>query len=156
MGMDTIYLLKTVPFIITGFMFGTIAGSSLTCFLMRRVAGESWVKGRSHCDACGKELHWYELIPILSYLALRGRCSLCHAKIPPYVLLTELALGGIGGLAGFAFLPGTPAIDRVLTLLTALVLALCVVYILQKRVDKGKRNCTGSANIGKSTSKKDR
>jgi leader peptidase (prepilin peptidase)/N-methyltransferase len=37
--------------------------------------------GRSHCESCGRTLGWYELVPLLSYVALRGRCRTCHAPI---------------------------------------------------------------------------
>ncbi len=37
--------------------------------------------GRSHCDSCGRSLQWYELIPLLSYPALRGRCRTCRTRV---------------------------------------------------------------------------
>jgi prepilin signal peptidase PulO-like enzyme (type II secretory pathway) len=37
--------------------------------------------GRSHCDSCGRSLSWYELVPIISYPALCGRCRTCHARV---------------------------------------------------------------------------
>jgi leader peptidase (prepilin peptidase) / N-methyltransferase len=37
--------------------------------------------GRSHCDGCGRPLKWYELIPLVSYPALRGRCRTCTARV---------------------------------------------------------------------------
>jgi leader peptidase (prepilin peptidase) / N-methyltransferase len=37
--------------------------------------------GRSHCDACGRTLQWYELVPLVSFVALRGRCRSCGASI---------------------------------------------------------------------------
>ncbi|GAA3997892.1 A24 family peptidase [Comamonas faecalis] len=48
---------------------------------------------RSHCPHCSHALRWYENIPVLSYLALRGRCAGCHARISPRYPLVELATG---------------------------------------------------------------
>jgi leader peptidase (prepilin peptidase) / N-methyltransferase len=39
------------------------------------------IGGRSRCDSCARCLIWYELIPIVSYPALRGRCRTCHARV---------------------------------------------------------------------------
>jgi leader peptidase (prepilin peptidase)/N-methyltransferase len=48
---------------------------------------------RSRCPACGHPIAWYENVPVLSYLALRGRCSACHAPIGPRYPLVELLTG---------------------------------------------------------------
>ena len=37
--------------------------------------------GRSHCESCGRTLRWFELVPLFSYVWLRGRCRSCHARI---------------------------------------------------------------------------
>jgi leader peptidase (prepilin peptidase) / N-methyltransferase len=50
-------------------------------------------KRRSICDACGRTLHPYELVPIFSYLCLKGRCRTCHHKLSPTLLLVELGTG---------------------------------------------------------------
>jgi leader peptidase (prepilin peptidase)/N-methyltransferase len=47
--------------------------------------------GRSHCDSCGRLLTWYELVPLVSYPALRGRCRTCGARIALPVYGWELA-----------------------------------------------------------------
>jgi leader peptidase (prepilin peptidase)/N-methyltransferase len=48
---------------------------------------------RSRCPSCGHPIAWYENIPVLSYLALRGRCSACKTRISPRYPLVELATG---------------------------------------------------------------
>jgi prepilin signal peptidase PulO-like enzyme (type II secretory pathway) len=63
--------------------------------------------GRSHCDSCGRSLIWYELIPIASYLALRGRCRTCRAHVGTGVYAWEIA-GALLALA--AALPIAAAI----------------------------------------------
>jgi prepilin signal peptidase PulO-like enzyme (type II secretory pathway) len=54
--------------------------------------------GRSHCDSCGRSLSWYELIPIVSYPALRGRCRTCRARVGIGVYAWEIG----GALLAFA------------------------------------------------------
>lgn len=53
---------------------------------------EIYIK-RSNCEKCNKELQWYELIPILSYIIYRGKCSKCGYNIPIYYPYSELILG---------------------------------------------------------------
>ena len=53
------------------------------------------VTPRSRCPACGHGIRWYENIPVLSYLALRGRCSACKTAISIRYPLVELATGGL-------------------------------------------------------------
>lgn len=58
------------------------------------VADRGWhgsLEGRSHCDSCGRTLRWYELVPLLSYPALRARCRTCRARVPFRVYAWELS-----------------------------------------------------------------
>ena len=71
----------TVAVYIIVFLFGVTVGSFMNVCILRIPAHESIVTGPSHCTSCGKRLKWYELIPIFSFLALRGRCSKCKSKI---------------------------------------------------------------------------
>lgn len=48
------------------------------------------VDRNSQCETCGKQLSWYELIPIISFLVQRGRCSSCHSPIDVRIFLSEL------------------------------------------------------------------
>ncbi len=72
------------------FVLGACMGSFVTCAADRYLAKESVISGRSHCPVCGKTLGVLELIPIFSYLFLRGRCRHCGAPIPLRCLMTEL------------------------------------------------------------------
>lgn len=76
------------------FLYGIVIGSFLNVCIYRIPLGESVAKERSHCMQCGHRLSWYELIPIVSWLALRGRCRKCKAKISVQYPLIE-ALNGI-------------------------------------------------------------
>jgi len=63
------------------FVFGAIVGSFLNVVIDRADSEESARKGRSHCPYCGKDLLWWELVPIFSFIFLRGRCSSCRHKL---------------------------------------------------------------------------
>ncbi|MFH0873482.1 MAG: prepilin peptidase [Candidatus Komeilibacteria bacterium] len=73
------------------FLFGLIFGSFLNAVIYRLHVGESWVHGRSKCVKCKKVLGTWDLIPILSWLYLRGRCRYCQKKISWQYPLVELA-----------------------------------------------------------------
>lgn len=73
--------LKIILYIII-FLYGIIIGSFLNVCIYRIPKGESIVKVRSHCENCGYQLKWYDLVPLFSYLCLGGRCRKCKAKIP--------------------------------------------------------------------------
>lgn len=75
------------------FAFGAVIGSFLNVCCMRIPLKENFVVKRSHCDSCGYELKWYDLVPIFSFLFLGGRCRKCKAKIPVRHLLMEVANG---------------------------------------------------------------
>ena len=77
------YLLGTV------FVLGAVIGSFLNVVIYRLHTGKS-INGHSHCMSCGKRLRWFELFPIVSYLALRGRCRGCASYVPGRYLLVEL------------------------------------------------------------------
>ena len=48
---------------------------------------------RSFCDYCGRQLNWYENVPVFSCLILKGKTKCCHKKLPLFYPITELALG---------------------------------------------------------------
>ncbi|MEK7531415.1 MAG: prepilin peptidase [Patescibacteria group bacterium] len=75
------------------FIFGLLVGSFLNVVVYRLGTGFSIISGRSKCLSCGKILHWYELLPLVSFLFLLGRCSKCHTKISWQYPVVELLLG---------------------------------------------------------------
>jgi leader peptidase (prepilin peptidase)/N-methyltransferase len=78
--------------------FGAIVGSFLNVCIYRLPIGKSLVWPSSACPSCGRELSWYENVPVLSYLALRARCRTCAAPIslryPVIEALTALMFAG--------------------------------------------------------------
>jgi leader peptidase (prepilin peptidase)/N-methyltransferase len=75
------------------FLLGLAIGSFLNVVIARVPEGESIVRPRSRCPRCGHQLPWYENVPVVSWLALRGRCSSCKAPISPRYLVVELLTG---------------------------------------------------------------
>ena len=70
--------------------FGAILGSFGALCVVRIPKTESIISGSSHCDNCGRKLKWYELIPIFSYLFLKGRCASCGHKISKMSFVFEI------------------------------------------------------------------
>ena len=81
-------------FYIFVFLYGIAIGSFLNVCIYRIPKNESVVKVRSHCMKCDYQLKWYDLVPLFSYLFLRGRCRKCKAKISVQYPLVE-AINGI-------------------------------------------------------------
>lgn len=75
------------------FILGSVLASFYGVMACRLPLNKSIVKPRSHCDYCNHPLAFYELIPILSYLFLKGRCSSCHQKLSKTMIITEIGLG---------------------------------------------------------------
>ncbi len=75
------------------FIFGSIVGSFLNVCIWRLPREESIIKPPSHCPECGKNIPWYDNIPFLSYLLLKGRCRFCKKKISFSYFLVEFFAG---------------------------------------------------------------
>ncbi|OAA86982.1 prepilin peptidase [Clostridium ljungdahlii] len=75
------------------FIFGTIIGSFLNVCIYRIPMQESIVYPPSHCTNCGNRIKWYDLIPIVSYAILRGKCRNCREKISKKYPIVESITG---------------------------------------------------------------
>ena len=84
------------------FIYGVVLGSFLNVCIYRIPSGESIVTVPSHCMKCGYKLKWFDLIPLFSYLFLRGRCRQCRTKISPQYFIVEL-LNGVLWVLTFLF-----------------------------------------------------
>lgn len=131
MGASTLHdILATYPgwFYVCVAVFGLLIGSFLNVVILRlpkmmnarwhsecrellgqhAVDDDSNAKGfniaypASHCPSCGHELSWWENIPLLSYILLRGRCSSCKTRISPQYPLVEAAAASLALLAASA------------------------------------------------------
>ena len=110
------------------FVFGLLIGSFLNVCIYRIPKRENITTTRSHCMACGNVIRWYDLIPVLSFLLLGGKCRDCGAKLSIQYPIIEL-LNGILYCVVFATLGLN--IKSVLTM--ALISALIVIAVIDWR-----------------------
>ena len=96
------------------FVFGAVVGSFLATLLVRWPKGESALAGRSRCDVCGIGLKPWQLVPLVSFVALKGRCRSCNAAIDRRHVAIEVA-------AAFLALIAVLAHPLLLALVTALL-----------------------------------
>jgi len=80
-------------FMSSAFILGAVIGSFLNVCIYRIPAGVSIVSPPSRCPKCESRIRWYQNIPIISYLLLRGRCAVCHVRIPLRYALVETFSG---------------------------------------------------------------
>ncbi|MBX4205947.1 prepilin peptidase [Candidatus Microgenomates bacterium] len=90
----SVSLINSMPSLILRLIFsiplGLIFGSFVTAFSWRIQKGISIAHGRSICPKCKHQINWYDNIPVLSYIALRGKCRHCHKKISIRYPIIEL------------------------------------------------------------------
>ena len=108
-------------FYLAAFIFGSIWGSFCNVCIYRLPYNESVIKGRSFCPSCKNQIKWYDNIPFLSFIFLRGKCRNCSNKISFQYFLVEL-LSGISFLAIF-FLYG-------ISITTLLLIILSIFFII--------------------------
>ena len=94
-------MLETILYALV-FIYGIIVGSFLNVCIYRIPLKESVVTTRSHCMRCGYKLKWYDLVPVFSYVFLRGRCRKCGDRISPQYPIIEL-LNGIVWVLTFIY-----------------------------------------------------
>lgn len=110
------------------FLFGTAVGSFLNVWSRRLLRGKS-LTGRSHCERCNHTLSANDLIPLLSFVFLRGRCRYCGELLSWQYPLVEAGTGLLFAALSFKFL--LPATDyQLLTLIPLLVASSAFIVIL--------------------------
>lgn len=130
----------SISFILGIFVFilGLSVGSFLNVVIMRTLRGEEFLWGRSHCDECSRSLQWWEMIPLVSFIALRGRCRTCHKEIDIMHFVVELLTGLLflwWWVIGFAFfqLTQTPltVLQPLFWLLVGIIMLVIVIVDLR-------------------------
>ncbi len=107
-------------------LLGLCVGSFCNVLIFRLPEGEKFVKTPSHCMTCGHKLHWYELIPLASWLLQKGRCRACGARISPQYPIVE-ALSGAAYLAAGLLQRGSLLQIALCCALFSLLLTLAVI-----------------------------
>jgi len=144
--METIIIMISVYL----FVIGLFMGSFYNVVAMRTCKNESIVFPGSHCVNCNHKLAWYELIPVFSYVFLRGKCKHCHKPISIQYPIVELVTGVmfafsviIFGLSSNAIISIILSSILIITFITDLrymiildevlvigAIALCITYIV--------------------------
>ena len=107
------------------FLYGIVIGSFLNVCIYRIPLGESIAKERSHCMTCGYQLRWFDLVPLFSWLALRGKCRKCKTPISPQYPIIE-AVNGVLYVLIFA-VNGMNLVSILYCLMASALLALSVI-----------------------------
>ena len=107
------------------FLYGLVIGSFLNVCIYRIPLGESISKERSHCMTCGYQLRWYDLVPLFSWLALRGKCRKCKTPISAQYPIIE-AVNGVLYILIFA-VNGMNMVSILYCLMASALLALSVI-----------------------------
>jgi leader peptidase (prepilin peptidase) / N-methyltransferase len=82
-------------FMTFAFVLGAAVGSFLNVCIYRIPAGKSVVSPPSHCPQCNNQIRWYQNVPILSYLFLRGHCGFCQVRISLRYAAVEVLTGAL-------------------------------------------------------------
>lgn len=106
-------------------ILGLLIGSFINCMAWRLYKEET-IFGRSHCPKCLKQINWYDNIPLLSFIMLRGKCRSCSKKISWQYPLVELI---VGLLFYFAFI-SFGAISTILLLKSFIAIAILVLVFI--------------------------
>lgn len=126
------YLFNTLPLsfiVILAFTLGVIIGSFLNVYIYRFHTGKS-LSGHSHCLSCGHGLRFFELVPLVSYVCLRGKCLNCRSAIPSRYFWVELLTGLLFVMAVFTVLDLVSLIHLLIILSLLVVIAVYDFYHL--------------------------
>jgi leader peptidase (prepilin peptidase) / N-methyltransferase len=91
-------------YVVVAGLLGLVVGSAINALVWRLYVGRSWVHGRSECPECGHRLAPKDLVPVVSWLLLRGRCRYCRKPIKDHPVV-ELACGIVFALSTYVVAP---------------------------------------------------
>lgn len=113
-------------------LVGVCVGSFVNCTAWRMSRGESVLRGRSHCAVCGHPLSARDLIPVVSYAALKGRCRYCGERISPRYPIVELAMACV--LLSLFWRYGISLMLLQMAVLSAVLLCLTLTDLDEQRI----------------------
>ena len=105
-------------------LFGAAAGSFLNVVIWRLPREESLIRPGSHCPTCGAPIRWFDNVPILSWLALGGRCRRCRGRISLRYPVVEAASGLLAVAALLRYGISLPGFEALVFAWTSLALGL--------------------------------
>lgn len=115
-------------------MFGLASGSFINAFVYRFHEKKNWLTGRSECVYCHKQIKNYDLIPVISFLILRGKCRNCHKNISWQYPVVEL-LVGILFVVSYIYWPLTfttfSVVSFIVWLIILVILVILAIYDLK-------------------------
>lgn len=117
------------------FIFGSIVGSFLNVCIYRIPKGRSVIAPGSHCPDCAAAIHWYDNIPILSYIFLCGKARCCKAKISFRYFIVEI-LTALALLILFSAFGLTPKFFAYAVMVSGLIVATFVDFEIQEIPDE--------------------
>jgi prepilin signal peptidase PulO-like enzyme (type II secretory pathway) len=120
-------ILLAIAFAALGAIFASFTG----VVAERIYTGQAWWKGRSRCNSCRRPLTAADLVPIFSWVAFRGRCRTCHARVPGTYVLFEIALAALFALSYLSF---GLSVRLIFFLATLVVLGFIVLYDVRHTV----------------------
>ncbi len=132
LNMIGLILFKIIAVFILGLIFGSFGQ-----VVVERGQNKKSLSGRSECDSCGKKIAWYDNIPLLSYVLLKGRCRNCGKKISWRYPATELLFGVVFVLVAwqkgfiFGWLDQKELIDTIFYLAISFVLLVILIWDLR-------------------------
>lgn len=94
--------------------------------LADRLSFDKSIMGRSHCDFCKKTLQWYDLLPVVSFISIRGKCRYCKKKLSIFYPLSEL-MTGIFFVLSWQYIPAYSLIEHIIYL--GVVSCLIVIFL---------------------------
>lgn len=118
-------------FIIISALLGLIIGSFLNC-LVWRIYKEESMMGRSYCPKCSKQIAWYDNIPLLSFIILRGRCRHCQEQISWQYPLVEFFTSLLFALS-FIAVAHVPDMPLLLARNWLLIITFLIVFVYDFR-----------------------
>jgi leader peptidase (prepilin peptidase)/N-methyltransferase len=110
--------------------WGLAWGSFFNVLIVRVPERESLWKPGSHCRSCKAPISWYDNIPVISYLVLRGRCRACKARVSPRYLLVEVTVAALVLLVYCLFVVSAAATPIGLRLARFVVVSLFVGFLV--------------------------
>lgn len=113
-----------IVYLIIFFIFGIVFGSFYNVVGIRLCKNESLLFPGSHCDNCNHKLKFYENIPIISYIFLRGKCKACHKRISVMYPMVEFITGVLFSLSFYSF---GFSIELIVVLLTVSLFSIVIV-----------------------------